>query len=105
MGMVEEYIEKSRIGQPTFLKLFDLDKEKQIQVIKSILSDHTDSVSLFNDNPRVTKTIVDDMPDTIKIAIYDAIIINSLGISFKPENGNVKRILSFDKFFTLGDLA
>lgn len=103
MGMLEQYMEKHRIGQPIFLKLFELNKDKLLQVIKSILTDHPDSIDLIENGPRVTKTIVDDMPDTIKIAIYGVIIITSLGIGFKPEHGHEHRVFAFDKFFTLGE--
>jgi len=105
MGLVEEFLEKHRIGEPIFLKLFELKKDKLIEVLKKVLASYPRPMDIFEDGtPRVTKITEDDVPDKIFVACYDVIVITSTGIRFKPEHKNEERVLDFNEFFTLGDM-
>lgn len=98
---MSEYLEKHNVGFPTFEKLFNLKKEKLIEVLKEICVNHKEALDVLNEKPNIYKYIENDDPTKIKICSWSTIEITSIGISYKAEHGQLKGFVFFDKFFTL----
>jgi hypothetical protein len=101
MDIVEEYLEKHRIGFPTFEKLFGLKMDKLLEVVYEITSHHEKSKYILNEKPRVYKEIENDEPKKIIIASWGSLEITPTGIYHKPEHGCGDDVVLFNKFFTL----
>jgi len=99
-GMVYDIVENGLIGKKTLYALFPLRKDDLIEELKEILGD--DVKDFWETTPiSVRKTLDDDVPQEILLCSYDTIIIDSYGISFKPEHGVAKKLRKFDKHFVL----
>lgn len=99
-GMVSQIVEDSLVGKKILYKLFPLFKDHLIEKIKDILGE--DEKDFWETTPiTVRKTLEDDVPQEILFCSYDTIIIDSYGISFKPEHGVAKKLRKFDKHFVL----
>lgn len=101
MTALENFEESYKIGFETFHKIFNLEKQSLILLIRDIFKDDQNVNNALDDIASVEKIIVDDTPSKISIYAYSTIIIDAFGISYKPEHGFEKRILNFNKYFKL----
>lgn len=92
-NLVESIEQKYVVGQPILEKFFNLNKKDLLIKLKDILGDKYEYI--LENNPRVTKTCVDDEASEIKLDAYDCLIIDFMGISFKREHGGASRVLDF----------
>jgi len=104
MNLNQKYKEQYEIGFPIFKKLFQLDKDDFIKVMKDIFQDNKSVMEILENKPKVIKTLIDDKPEEMQIHFYSSIIINYTGVRFKPEHGSLEMILKFDKYFNV-DIA
>lgn len=100
----KKYHQEHETGFPIFKKLFELNKDDFLAVMKDIFQYNNLVLRLLKNEPRVVKTIVNDEPNTICIYFYDSIEVNAFGVRFKPEHGESTLILKFDKLFNV-DIA
>lgn len=100
-SLEQSYKEKFEIGFPIFSRLFNLNKEDLLKVLKELFKDNHTIYNLLDDNPSVLKTIQDDRISEITISYYDVIRITPFGISYKPEHGSYEYVVKFDKFFNI----
>ena len=101
MSSVEIMIERMRVGQPTFNKLFEMKKDDLIVKLKDICSNNEKILEVLNEKPNLYREIGDDTPNEMKFCSWNTVIINTLGISYKAEHGNPNLVISFDKYFNL----
>ena len=101
MDMVEEYLEKHKVGFPTFEKLFNLKQERLIEVLKDVCADHKEASEVLNEKPNSYKFIENDEPTKIKLCSWSTIEITPIGIYYKPEHGIGKDVVLFNKYFKL----
>jgi len=101
MDMVEEYLEKYKVGFPTFEKLFNLKKDELLKILRELCSHDKNCEEVLEDNSNVYKSIENDKPTKIKICSWSTIEVTPTGIYYKPEHGTGKDIVLFNKFFTL----
>lgn len=100
MNAVEEYLEKHRIGFPTFEKLFNLKKEELLKVLREICIEKKYEDILENSS-NVYKYIENDLPTKIRVCSWSSVEITPTGIYYKPEHGDGHSITLFHKFFVL----
>jgi hypothetical protein len=100
MTAIEQYLEKYRIGFPTFEKLFNLKSDKLSVVLQKIVGQHECRV-VFNDKPNFYKYIENDIPTKIIISAWSKIEITPTGIYYKSEYGQQSDVVLFNEFFTL----
>lgn len=103
-NLEKKYMKQYEIGFSIFNKLFQLNKEYFIKVMKYIFQENKTIIKILEEKPMVVKTSINDEPEKIKICFYDCIIVNYTGVLFKPEHGQSQIILKFDKFFNI-DIA
>lgn len=101
MSTVEEYLEKHRVGFPTFEKLFNLKMDKLLDVVKEISSHHEKAKYILDEKPNVYKNIENDEPKKIIISSWGSLEITPTGIYHKPEHGFGEDVVLFTKFFAL----
>ncbi len=101
MNLEQQYQEQYKIGFPIFLKLFQLEKDGFIKVMKDIFQDNKSVLEILENKPKVMKTLCDDEPEEITIHFYSSIVINYLGVKYQPEHGASIMVLKFDKFFNI----
>ncbi len=99
-SMLEEYQREYKIGFKTFKQIFKLKRKALIDLIIKICEDKIDDVKRFKDC-HVSAIRENGIPHNIHLHNYDRIEIDALGISYKPEHGQKRRVLKFDEFFTL----
>ena len=104
MTWEEKFQQQYEIGFPIFEKIFKLKKDDLITLMKDIFQDEPKSMELLENNPIVTKKITNDEPEEVKISFYSSIIVNYLGIYYKPEHGGHNMFLKFDKFLNVDAL-
>lgn len=100
MDAVQEYLEKHRIGFPTFEKLFNLKKDELLKVLKDICIERKYD-DILEDSSNIYKYIENDLPTKIRVCSWSSIEITPTGIYYKPEHGNGHDIALFNKFFVL----
>jgi hypothetical protein len=88
-------------GLPTFEKLFKLSSQELKEKIKEICGSNVSNEYLFTESSHVVKTIKNDKPKEIVIEFYDSISISPFGISYQPEHGSGRKLVTFNKFFVL----
>lgn len=101
MTHVEGIIEKMRVGQPTFNKLFEMKKDDLLVKLKDICTNNEKIMEVLTDKPNLYREIGDDTPNEMKFCSWSTVIINPIGIYYKAEHGNSNLIISFDKYFNL----
>jgi len=100
--MIQEYMEKHRIGFPTFEKLFNLKQERLIEVLKDVCQHHKNASELLNEKPNSYKFIENDEPTKIKLCSWSTLEITPTGIYYKGEHAHSSDVVLFNKFFVLG---
>jgi len=101
MSEVNDIVENYKIGLPIFEKLFNLKRDKLIEVLKDICSEHKRAMENLENNPSVNKESRNDEPYSLKIYNWSTIEIGAMGIYFKPEHEPGDYIVRFNKFFKL----
>jgi len=66
-----------------------------------MFQDNKNVMEILKDNPKLNKTLIDDTPQTINIYYYSSIEINWSGVKYKPEHGESKTLIKFDKYFNI----
>ncbi len=101
MTLEQKFQQQYEIGFPIFQKLFSLNKEKFISVMKDIFQDNKSVMEILENKPKIIKTLENDEPENIKIHFYSSIEVTYFGVKYKPEHGQSEMILKFDKFFNV----
>lgn len=101
MTKEQKFMEDYNIGQNIFKKLYDLKKEDFIIIMKDMFQDNKNVMEILEDNPKLNKTLIDDTPQTICIYYYSSLEINWSGVKYKPEHGESKTLIKFDKYFNI----
>ena len=96
MDMREEMVEKVKRGQKKFNKLYALSDAELKKLMASRYGQGHAKHLFEGDNARITRTIVNEEPHSIKFEFYDAIEINWTGIHFIPEHGSRGTMMKFD---------
>jgi hypothetical protein len=96
---VDRFKNKFEVGSTVLAKLFVLNKDETKAMIKSICGDKLPTY--FLDNCHVIKTSEDDKPDSIELVAYDHLIINWIGIEFRPQHGKSRQLVEFNEHFKL----
>ncbi|HMR88490.1 MAG TPA: hypothetical protein PKD51_10065 [Saprospiraceae bacterium] len=105
MSFVEKYQCEYEIAFPIFNKLFQLNKNDFINLMKEIFHDNGYVMEILNGNPKVIKTLNDDIAEEIQLHFYDSILINWSGVKYKPEHGSLRTIAKFNKDFIIRDTS
>jgi len=103
MSIVEQLAENLPFGQAILNKLFELNSKDLKAKVKEICGNKLLTFShdhLFADGV-VRKILSDDQPWQISISYFDSLVIDAIGISFKPEHGIGQFLFWFDKNFKL----
>lgn len=99
MNTAEETKQKYETGFPVFKRLFEMDSASLKEKLFQICATHHDK-EVFK-NGKVTKTLVDDVPDSISISWYASFDVTAFGIYYIPEHGGSGLIVEFNEFFKL----
>lgn len=103
MDMVEEYLEKYKVGFPTFEKLFNLKKDELLKILRELCSHDVLKKPMFSFQ-KITVMFI-NLSKTIsqqnKNMLWSTIEVTPTGIYYKPEHGTGKDIVLSNKFFTL----
>lgn len=107
METLEQLKKNYEIGLPVLEKLFKLNKQELLPLLKKIcegiIPDHYNHLFEIK-NAQVTKVTVDDEANKITVNFYDCLEITPLGIYIQPEHGDNQKIISFNETFTLDKL-
>lgn len=94
-----------KIGFPVFEKLFNTPSAQLKELLKEILSGHMETIDgdylLSKEGGSVYKESTNDRPTSISISAYGTISISPFGITYKPEHGDSKKLIEFNKYFKL----
>jgi hypothetical protein len=106
LGAVERLLQEYEIGHAIFNKLFKLtDSELKDAIAKILVVMDDDRMNLNNfilsNNPDITRSITNMIPDSIGIHYYDSLLISAHGIYFKKEHKDKVRLVPFNRNFSL----
>ena len=88
-------------GYPTFKKLFDMPYKDLKEILKRILSSHSDDVEYTINEGKVFKEYENDEPHKLGVYCYGSVTISPFGIDYKPEHGPGRTLVEFNEFFKL----
>lgn len=101
MTLVRDFKEQFEVGFPMFKKLFELNRNDFITVMKEIFHDNKSVMEILEGSNNITKTIRNDTPEEISVEYYNSISINFLGVYYKPEHEVQTKLINFDKFLNI----
>lgn len=86
----------------TFRTIFSLDKQTLLLLLKELCKSKIVFDDVFGKNPKITKELVNDVPESLKISSWGTILIDSTGINYKGEHSyENQNIAIFNEFFDL----
>lgn len=101
MNSIDTIQERYEKGQAIFKQIYSLSDKDLINKLKSILGCFDYAIELLESKSAVTRVIVNEEPECIKISFYSSLKIDWLGVSYKPEHGLDKNLVRFDDHFKL----
>lgn len=103
MGLLD-IEEKYEIGYKIFEQLFKLSDKELKEKLQSIIGSNLHTLGcddILTATSGVKRIIQDEKYDEITICSYDYITISAFGIWFNPEHGEAKKLIEFNKHFSL----
>lgn len=101
MTTAEDYMKRYEENQQMFADLFNTPSKDIVEGLKKHLAHDSGCMGVLSYNPTVVKTYENDEPNKIQIYFYNQIEITVFGISYIPEHGRTRQVLTLTKDFKL----